>query len=196
MGLVDPSNGHERLRLRRSGEKVGLGLFSSDGRFMVDRTASTVRVWNVASGEQVAVFPAPADLKCVAIGPDITKLAVGDKLGGVSLLGVSGIQPGPSIVTATRTWRFASHGNWRRRFGFFSTGKLDARPTVLCPLCEAVFEPDSRILDAMESIAREADLSADVSPAIALPREAWDEPRLLSSCERCAAALKFNPFIA
>ena len=195
VSFVD-TTGHERLRLRRAGEKVGLALFSPDGRFMVDRTPSTVRIWNVASGEQVAVFPAPADLKCVAIGPDITKLAVGDKLGGVSLLGVSDIPPGPSIVTATRTWRFGSHGSWRRRFGFFSTGKMDSRPTVLCPLCEAAFEPDSGILDTIECIAREADLAADAAPTIALPREAWDEPGLLSSCERCGAALKFNPFIA
>lgn len=196
VAFVDPTTGHERLRLCRAGEKVGLGLFSRDGKFMVERTVSTVRVWNVGSGEQVAVFPAPADLKCVAIGADITKLAIGDKLGGVSLLGVSGIQPGASIVTATRTWRFGSHGTWRRRFGFFSTGKMDARPTVLCPLCEAAFVPDSRIIDAIESIAREADLTADAAPAIALPRDAWDEPRLLSSCERCGAALKINPFIA
>jgi WD40 repeat protein len=196
VALVDPGNGNERLRLRRAGEKVGLGLFSPDGRFMVDRTASTVRVWNVDSGERVAVFPAPADLRCVAIGRDITKLAIGDKLGGVSLLGVSGIQPGPSVVTATRTWRFGPHGSWRRRFGFFSPGKMDARPTVICPLCEAEFEPDSRPIDAIEGIAREADLAPNVSPAIALPREAWDEPGLLSSCERCGAALRFNPFIA
>ena len=196
VALVDPTTAHERLRLRRAGEKVSLGLFSPDGQFMVERTASTVRVWNVGSGAQVAVFPAPADLKCVAIGPVITNLAIGDKLGGVSLLGVFGIQPGPSIVTATRSWRFGSHGSWRRRFGFFSPGKMDARPTVLCPLCEAAFEPDSRILDAIERIAREADLAANVAPTIALPREAWDDPRLLSSCERCAAALKFNPFIA
>ena len=195
VAFVDPT-GHELTRLRRGGEKVGLGLFSPDGRFMVERTATTVRVWNIGSGEQVAVFPATADLKCVAIGPDITRLAIGDKLGGVSLLGVSGIQLGPSIVTATRTWRFGSHGSWRRRFGFFSSGKMDANPTVLCPWCEAAFEPDSKILNAIESITREADFAADAAPTIALPREAWDEPRLLSSCERCGAPLKFNPFIA
>src|SRR6185503_19417235 len=174
LAFVDPATGHERLRLRRAGEKVGLGLFSRDGRFMVDRTASTVRVWNIGSGEQVAVFPAQAELKCVAIGPDITNLAIGDKLGGVSLLGVSGIQTGPSIVTATRTWWFGPHGSWRRRFGFFSSGKMDRNPTVLCPLCEAAFEPDSKILDAIERITREAALSANAAPTIALPREAWD----------------------
>jgi WD40 repeat protein len=196
VAFVNPATAHERLRLHRTGETVGLGLFSPDGQFMVERTASMVRLWNIGSGEQVAVFPAPADLRCVAIGPDITKLAIGDKLGGVSLLGVAGIQPAPSIVTATRTWRFGPHGSWRRRFGFFSPGKTDARPTVICPWCEAAFEPDSRILDAIEGIAREADLAANVAPAIALPREAWDEPVLLSSCEQCGAALRFNPFIA
>jgi len=196
VAFVNPATSHERLRLRRAGEKVGLGLFSPDGRFMAERTSSKVRVWNVGSGELVAMFPAPADLRCVAIGPDITKLAIGDKLGGVSLLGVSGIQSDPSIVTATRTWRFGPHGSWRRRFGFFSPGKMDARPTVICPLCEAAFEPDSEILEAIESIGRGADLSEDVAPTIALPREAWAEPGLLSSCERCGAQLKFNPFIA
>src|SRR6185295_4701827 len=39
-------------------------------------------------------------------------------------------------------------------------------------------------------------VGAASAATIALPREAWDEPRLLSSCARCGAALKFNPFIA
>jgi WD40 repeat protein len=196
VALLDPASGRERLRLRRAGEEVSLGPFSSDGRYMVEKIPTMVRVWNLLSGEQVAAFPAPASLTRIAINLDITKLAIGDKLGGVSLLRVSGTQPGPAIVTAVRVWRFGPHASWRARFGFFSRGRKDTQPTAICPLCEAAFVPASDVLDAVASIAREAGLADDVAPSAALPRDAWDERRLLSSCQQCGAPLRFSPFIA
>jgi WD40 repeat protein len=196
LAMVDPATGDERLRLRLSGDKVRSGGFSPDGRHMIDGGASMIRIWDVASGEQVAAFPTQAELKRLRVGPDATRLAMGDKLGGVRLLRVSGIEPGPAIVTAVRIWRFGPHAKWRGRFGFFSRGHKDTEPTAFCRMCESSFVPASTVLDAIEGITRESGLAEGLAPSIALPREAWDEKRLLSSCPNCAASLRFTPFIA
>jgi hypothetical protein len=63
-------------------------------------------------------------------------------------------------------------------------------------MCESSFVPASTVLDAIEGITRESGLAEGLAPSIALPREAWDEKRLLSSCPNCAASLRFTPFIA
>lgn len=196
VALVDPNTGLERLRLRRQSKRMFEGRFSPDGRYLIDTTATIVRVWDLVSGNQVAAFPTPADLKRVAIGPDITRLAVGDKLGGVSLLRILGLEPGPAIVTTVRAWRFGPHGIWRRRFGFFTRGHWDKQLTAVCPFCESAFVPAPTVLDAVESIGRDARLRDGVAPTIALPREAWDEKRLLASCPQCKTPLRFSPFFA
>jgi hypothetical protein len=132
----------------------------------------------------------------VAIGSDATRLATGDKLGGVSLLSVFGIHPGPAIVTAVRLWRFGPHTAWRRKFGVFSRGSLDSHPVAFCSSCESAFQPAAVVLEAIEAITRDANLKSGQAPAITLPREAWDEQRLISACPRCTASVRFSPFIA
>jgi len=61
--------------------------------------------------------------------------------------------------------------------------------------CGQRFPVSSKILNVISAINRDAKLSPGQSPCLELPKEAWDEPRLISECPLCHKPLKFNPFI-
>ena len=54
---------------------------------------------------------------------------------------------------------------------------------------------DKLILDTIENIKKNAGLLPVQSPWLALSKEVWDDPGLLSSCPQCREDLKFNPFV-
>ena len=78
-----------------------------EGRYAVtgsdDRTA---RVWDLATGQEVACSFAEAAVPCCAVGPDGTIVA-GDQTGNVSFLTLENVEHGPSVVTA---WRWPTGG--------------------------------------------------------------------------------------
>ncbi|MCR4321229.1 MAG: hypothetical protein NUV74_12950 [Candidatus Brocadiaceae bacterium] len=54
---------------------------------------------------------------------------------------------------------------------------------------------EKKILETIAGITRDARLSPKDSPCLKLPKDAWNDPRLLSQCPHCHQPLKFNPFV-
>lgn|GEM_PF-526989 len=90
------------------------------------------------------------------------------------------------VVTAVRLWRFGENGK---------KGKWEEKIKTACQWCGQRFTVSDEILDKINSIIQNANLSTDQSPCWELPEEAWDDPQLLSNCSLCHKPLRFNPFI-
>ena len=77
----------------------------------------------------------------------------------------------------------------------FDRKQWDTQPTVRCNWCGQRFTPHKAVLDATSDIADSYELTENEAPCLALPRDCWDDPRLLSDCTHCGQPVRFNPFI-
>lgn len=153
-----------------------------DGRTAVSGSGDhTLRVWDLVTGQCTAIFPTTSPVGTVAMGG---QLGLGIVSGQVVFVTLHGWHFGPPILTAIRLFPGAHRKN--RCWGNFITAP--------CEHCGQRFTPAPGVLDAIRDIT--ARLTPDQSPCLALPSEAWDEPRLLSTCPHCYKPVKFNPFIA
>jgi hypothetical protein len=156
-----------------------------DGRTAVSgRGDKMVRVWDLSTGQCGAIFPSSDDAVCISNVTLSGQLGIGTSREQVVFMTLHGFKFGPPILTAIRLWLFGTRGR---------DGRWDDRFTALCEHCGQRFEPTPIVLDTIRSIT--AHLTLDQSPCLELPREAWDEPRLLSACPHCHKPVKFNPFI-
>jgi WD40 repeat protein len=166
---------------RDVGRVLACAYLPDGSRIVSAYSDATISVWDTRNGGEITLF-AETVVSAFALGAAGPYIAAGDNLGRVYLLHLLDIDLGVQIVTLVRLYRFDS-GQW------------DAQPTAKCEWCGQRFAPVPVVLDAIASIARTANLSPDQSPCLALPAEAWDEPRLLSEYPHCHEPLKFNPFI-
>jgi len=89
--------------------------------------------------------------------------------------------PEPGMATVRHIWDFDLHHY------------LDL--SADCPFCGARFAPEKIILETIRAIYRSSGLGPNDSPCLSLPKECWEESRLLSTCPKCKEALRFNPFL-
>mgnify|MGYP006910668148 CR=1 FL=1 len=110
----------------------------------------------------------------------------GTHAGAVIFLKCQNLALETPLVTAVRIWMFATRGQ---------SGRWEDSIKAICPWCGQRFPVADEMLQLIRCITREANLKDHQSPCLELPREAWDEPGLLSECPLCHKPLKFNPFI-
>jgi hypothetical protein len=77
----------------------------------------------------------------------------------------------------------------------FDRAQYDEDLSADCQWCGHRFTPGSRVMEAIQRIALSTKLHPTVSPCLALPAWAWDEPLLTKTCPGCQRPLRFNPFI-
>jgi WD40 repeat protein len=86
----------------RASERVGwahTGAFTVDGRSLLSRGESTITIWDVATGTELATIEPSSRLTAMATCPGSALIACGDAGGGLSLLKPIAVGMGPSIVT-------------------------------------------------------------------------------------------------
>ncbi|HVR30787.1 MAG TPA: NACHT domain-containing protein [Thermoanaerobaculia bacterium] len=174
----DLETGQSRILEGHTASVIVLSV-TSDGRRAISGSLDhTLRVWDLETGEVLAlrVFPGRY-VSSVAYHPAVVVCARGR---------VDVFEPlplaGPAVVTAAHLW-LAGSGHW------------DDTPTTACAWCGQRFPTPGAVLHTITAIARDARLSENGSPCLELPREAWDEPRLLSACPHCHQPLRLNPFV-
>jgi WD40 repeat protein len=168
--LWDLVSGRYLRTLERHSYEYCDAVLTPDGRRAVTGSRDALSVWDLDSGECVALCAIESPVHAIAVRPRGTEFAVGLLSGEVVLLTAVGLSHGPSILTA------AHDGNAR------------------CPDCSAVFSVSLAVASAIESFC--TDLTPDVSPCLSLPDFAFTDQRLFSRCPHCDAPLKFNPFFS
>ncbi|HSB09200.1 MAG TPA: WD40 repeat domain-containing protein, partial [Blastocatellia bacterium] len=157
--------------------------YSADGRWLVSGSADcTVKVWDGVRGVEVATFPAGAGITALSVAHDGQSIAAGDDLGRLYLLGLRGKEHGRPIVTLGFLYRF-SEARW------------EGEPSARCVACGDRFSPSQGTVEAIRSIAEDANLDRNDSPSEKLPEQVWEDPSLLPDCPNCGAPLRLNPFI-
>jgi WD40 repeat protein len=119
--LWDPRTGAQMAVLEGHEEPVQACAFSADGTLLatvgngyrgLDRT---VRLWDVRSGEPIAVIPIEASGRCLAFHPWAPLIAAAGDAGRVAIFNLIPMRLGPIVVTA---------------------GNLGAGPHYRCPRCQ------------------------------------------------------------
>ena len=113
-------------------------------------------------------------------------MVIGCSTGEVIFLKPVNLLIGFPIVIPIRIWLF---GEQRIKRSY------DKSIKSTCLWCGKPFVVQDEILSVIMGINRNAGLTADQPPCLSLPRDAWDDPRLLSECSHCHKPLRFNPFI-
>jgi len=187
-GVVDIASGEYVVMFEGHEDKISDLKISPDGnRMLTSSEDKSVRVWDIRTGECLAVHQAGdtvPSLSCVR--PDST-FAYGTKSGDIVLIAPQNFPMDAPVTTAMRLWIFGEGD---------SQGRWQDESTALCPWCGTRFTVDARILDAISGIANNAGLTPKSIPCIDLPEEAWEEKKLNSECLHCRKPLRFNPFIA
>lgn len=167
-----------------------------DGKIAVSGSYDkTLRVWDIESGECIAIYQAKEPISLVSEISANGYFAYGTDSGEVIFLRLHNIQMGPPITTPVRLWLHEEKPhNWFAGL-IRGKGRWDDNITTFCHWCLNRFPISDEITDVITGIARNADLTPRQSPCLTLPDEAWDEPKLLSECPLCKKPLKFNPFI-
>jgi hypothetical protein len=172
---------------------------SSDCRKVVSGSLKdrTLRVWNIEDARQVAKTTLPFGV--LALDLKRSLLAVGDRGGNVLFFYVRQITGAP-VVTPVRLWNFGRWSLYHTEGGAYERRQVQPSMwseelTVFCDWCGKRSVPPSTVVDAIRGIAKDAKLKPGDSPCLKLPDQAWDDPRLLSTCSLCREPLKYNPFV-
>jgi WD40 repeat protein len=101
--------------------------FSPDGRFIISASKDkSVRIWNIATGEEMANLPLPGSLTSLGLHTFTPRAVCGDRGGAVYRFELAGLTYGPIIITAAR-------------------GEQGIE--ALCPACQNRFQIEKESLD-------------------------------------------------
>jgi WD40 repeat protein len=99
--VMDPTDGHELLRLDGHAGHVKACCVSPDGQFIASGTDDLkITVWNAATGQSMVTWPLPGVPTALAFHPSAPQLVCGDNTGGLHLLELLGLEYGPVAATA------------------------------------------------------------------------------------------------
>jgi WD40 repeat protein len=186
--IWDVKTGAELATLNGHNKDVLSCAYSSDSSTIVSASIDKMlKIWDVQTGKEITSFFCERAL-CFSVSGDGQMIACGDGAGNIYLLKPEGfkIMQGSARITPVRLWHGGDHK---------STGAFAENITVQCPYCGSVFVMPQDILDTIIAINRDSRIGPDDSPCLKLPKEAWEEPRLLSECPNCKKPLRFNPFV-
>jgi len=178
----DLRNGALLHSLARKGKAYHVCI-TPDGMHVVGEVAGAWWIWNLSTGQEVAVFRVPDEQG--GTGPvDVTpagRLVCGTGNGDVLMFDCVNIHVGPALVTAS---------------SLRDTGRFWRRPLhhARCPVCSCGFGVNRSITDAIETYC--SSLDPRMPSCISVPNSAFDDVSLLSECPHCHSPLKFNPFFA
>ncbi len=102
--VIDPTNGHELLRLDGHAGHVKACCVSPDGQFIACGTDDLkITVWDASTGQSKVTWPLPGVPTALAFHPSEPQLVCGDNTGGLHLLELLGLEYGPLAATARDT---------------------------------------------------------------------------------------------
>jgi hypothetical protein len=157
--------------------------FSADGlRVATACSDNKLQLWELPEVTLLYELPGLGEINILAWKPSGDGLVVGSSVGNLYLLELMNLGVSAPRVTAVVLFRL-------------DRNEFDQEPTAQCSSCGKRFVPSDLVLDAIRAITKEANVSVDESQCAQLPREAWDEPRLMTDCLQCHQPLRFNPFI-
>lgn len=159
---------------------------SPDGRYAVAADRAMLGVWDTFSGACVAVHSVGSNIIVLSALTPAGQFVCGTENGDLHFLTVRNLGVDAPWQTAARLFL--------RKKGE-KLGHWDDALTTDCQWCGRRFQPDAGVLEAIGGITRSAGLSADQSPCLALPDDAWEEKRLLARCPHCRGPVRFNPFV-
>jgi len=187
LGVWDLETGRYLSTLEGHSSWVYSVSVTPDGRGVVSGSQDhTLRVWDLGTGQCVGVHYAGVPISSVAVSGGEPRVVYGTSGGVVDTMLFANLSVGPPVLTAVRIRVFDTgevYGRW------------DDTITSVCAWCGDRMPVPNPVLDIIGGITRAANLSDAQSPCLELPREAWDEPKLLSECPKCSGKLKFNPFV-
>ena len=169
-------------------EWVNSVCVTPDGRTAVSGSNDkTLRVWDLETGECFAIYYQVDEVVSSLLKVKVSgHFVCGTGFGEVILFKSLNLPMELHIATPIRIWLYGKDRD---------DGHWDDEITAVCQWCDKRFLVADKILDVIMAIARDANLSPDQFPCLELPKEAWNEPKLLSECPLCHKPLKFNPFI-
>lgn len=177
--LWDLNSGKKIHILNEHTDKVTLVSITQDGKRAISHSDDkTCILWDLVSGKKLIQVPIDG-FYFFLWGKDIVTVFDSFYL-SINRTDSRLLCPGIPIITARELWDFDEHGYL----------PLSAD----CPICGHRFPPEQRVIDTINNITVKAALKPEDSPCLSLPKEAWDDPGLLSNCPNCGEALKFNPF--
>jgi WD40 repeat protein len=223
--IWDMASGKEILFLSGHDSDVHSCSFSPDGNRFVSGSNGEIKIWNVRTGGEIARYNIVEDsggisavdpifswdgrfillansqnirILCLATGDEVGRFVFSLYVGWISLgvipeifaparryllrLALHHLDLGPAITTLTHIYQYEKR-EWTRR------------PVARCAWCGRFFSPSEKIIDNVQSIARAAAPGLCCPKILDLPVDAWDEPRLKSTCVICQGPIKYNPFI-
>ena len=208
--IIVAPNGRNIIRNLFTGD--GLTAFTANGRRLLEG-GHDLRVFGLNADSERAVY--------LSSGGGVTShcviwplIIVGTSTGQIDFLRCENMSNmHPPVVTGVRLWIFGQQrpGRWYDFFtrpsrdgyrngvyvwkGCRKPGFWDSDITAACYWCRRRVPVSPSVLDAIQSITRDAGLAAHDSPCLKLPAEAWEEDHLLSECQNCRQPLRFNPFV-
>jgi len=181
--LSDLRTGRMLQTLTGHADWVNAVAITPDGRMAISASDDHCCIlWDLETGEAVQCFISDYAINTFSFSP--TGILLGCDSGEVISLTVDNhmLVKDAANTTIRRIWDFES-----RHY---------QKPSTDCPLCGHRFIPPASVLKAIDNIINKAGLRPEQSPCLDLPKEAWDEPVLMSNCPKCGRELRFNPFVA
>ena len=208
--IWDAKTGREIMTLTGHSDRVNSCAYSSDGARIVSGSwDKTLKIWDAKTGREQVTFICDAVVDAAAICRSGSKMAAGDRSSNIYFLKLDSFEFGIPFITGARLLLFGESG---------SSGAYSPDIATVCPFCGIQFSiaasPRAKglrgliqsfrgnklpsgptLLDTILSINRDCHIGPDDSPCVKLPKEAWDDPHLLSECPKCKKPLRFNPFV-
>lgn len=144
-----------------------------------------LRAWNLETGKCIIVCPMGKKITSMSAIASSGMFACGSAIGDVFFFELASLNLGPAFVTATMLLKAESRGD------SFSADSM----MFLCPQCRKWSTVPDRILEALDKINLDCNLSQSIIPSLELPGEVWEYSFLRSKCVCCNLPIKFTPFV-
>jgi WD40 repeat protein len=182
--LWDGKTGDKVGTLVGHSDSVRACAFSPDGRRIVSASMDKIlKVWDVGNQETVASFFSIYGVVNTIFVFAGQIIFAGDKEGKIYLLKLENFTFGPMFVTPVYIYLYDN-----KKYPW------DNAPKVKCEWCGKKFEPDAKIIDAINGI-QNLDLTSNQPSNPSLATEIWKKHNFLSNCPYCNNELRLNKFI-
>ena len=200
--IWDAESGAELGRLSGHSDVVNGCAYSPDGGLIVSTSWDrTLRIWDPRGKKQILCFVASQSLSGASRLKGET-IAAGDGSGRVYVLRLKQVPLGPALITSARADRKQGRKPSAFLRGFLTFARRShsgedrervRHATARCEWCGKRFDVPTKLINSIQEI-NEGVGSYQMTCAT-LPKQSWNDARLLSECPECHQPVRFNPFI-
>jgi hypothetical protein len=163
---------------RGTGNKI---LFLPDGsHILVAGYDNSIQIWNIETNQLLSYLSESSPIG--SFSNIVNGLEFISGLKQMKKYKITNLKLNFIITTLIKFWNYECN-EYEKYYKYY------------CPNCGEIIFASLSVIESIRRIEKKYGFNSENSNYLNLPKDAWDEPGLVSICSNCQAKIKFNPFL-